>query len=126
MNTVVEKDGITIQTDRAITANRPDIVIKNIWEKKCTLMDAAMPSDKNISIKVSETGQIQRPGNGNNPLVADEYTAYLEVEAKWKEQGESDQYLGGITDEIWRWGNKMEERRVTKAQPQNKKAYDNV
>ena len=58
--TVVEKDDITIlydmsiQTDRAITANRPDIVIKNKQENKCTLIDMAIPSDKNTSIKVSE------------------------------------------------------------------------
>ena len=43
-----------IQTDRAITANRPDIVIKNKRENKCTLIDVAIPSDKNTSIKVSE------------------------------------------------------------------------
>ena len=33
--------------------------------------------------------------------------------------------ISGITDEVWRWDNKMEEGRVTKARrPQNKKAYD--
>ena len=58
--TVVERDNITIlydmpiHTDRAITANRPDIVIKNKQENKCTLIDVAIPSDKNTSIKVSE------------------------------------------------------------------------
>ena len=45
--TVVEKDDITIlydmliQTDRTITANRPDIVIKNKRENKCILTDVA-------------------------------------------------------------------------------------
>ena len=35
--------------------NRPDIVIKNKQENKlCTLIDVAIPSDKNTSIKVSE------------------------------------------------------------------------
>ena len=58
--TVVEKDDITIlcdmpiQTDRTITANRPDIVIKNKRENKCTLIDVAIPSDKHTSIKVSK------------------------------------------------------------------------
>ena len=43
--TVVEKDDNTIlydmpiQTDRATTANQPDIVIKNKWENKCTLIE---------------------------------------------------------------------------------------
>ena len=35
---------------------------------------------------------------------------YLEVEVRWKEQGESEQYVGSITDGIWHSGNKMEER----------------
>ena len=61
--TVVEKDDITIlydkpiqptQTDRTITASRADIVIKNRRENKCTLIDVAMPSNKNTSLKVSE------------------------------------------------------------------------
>ena len=37
-----------------ISANRPDIVIKNNQDKKCTLIDVAIPSDKNTSTKVSE------------------------------------------------------------------------
>ena len=43
-----------IQTDGAMAANRPDIVIKNKRENKCILIDLAIPSDKNTSIKVSE------------------------------------------------------------------------
>lgn len=45
-----EKDNITIlydmpiQTDREISANWPDIVIKNKQEKKCNLIDVAIPS----------------------------------------------------------------------------------
>ena len=36
------------------TTNCPDIVIKNERENKFTLIDVAIPSDKNISFKVSE------------------------------------------------------------------------
>ena len=43
-----------IHTDREISANRPDVVIKNNQDKKCTLIDVAIPSDKNTSTKVSE------------------------------------------------------------------------
>ena len=46
--------GIPIHTDRKISANRLDIVIKNNRDKKCTLIDVAIPSDKNTSPKVSE------------------------------------------------------------------------
>ena len=58
--TVEEKNDITIlhdmfnHTDREISANRPDIVIKNNRDKKCTLIDVVIPSDKNTSTKVSE------------------------------------------------------------------------
>lgn len=58
--TVEQKDDITIlcdmpiHTDREISANLPDIVIKNNRHKKCILIDVAIPSDKNTSTKVSE------------------------------------------------------------------------
>ena len=45
---------MSIHTDREISANRPDIVLKNNQDKKCTLIDVAIPSDKNTSNKVSE------------------------------------------------------------------------
>ncbi|XP_013385591.1 uncharacterized protein LOC106155343 [Lingula anatina] len=43
-----------IQTDREIKANRPDIVIKNKRNKVCTLIDMAIPSERNTSVKVTE------------------------------------------------------------------------
>ena len=43
-----------IHTDREISANRPDIAIKDNRDKKCTLIDVAIPFDKNTSTKVSE------------------------------------------------------------------------
>ena len=58
--TVEEKNDITIlhdmlnHTDRETSANRPYIVIKNNRDKKCTLIDVAIPSDENTSTKVSE------------------------------------------------------------------------
>ena len=57
--TAEEMNDITIlydtpihHTDREISANRPDI--KNNRDTKCTLIDEAIPSDKNTSTKVSE------------------------------------------------------------------------
>jgi hypothetical protein len=37
-----------VHTDREITANRPDIKIKNKREKACTLIDVAIPADRNV------------------------------------------------------------------------------
>jgi len=57
---VSEKDDITIlwnmsiQTDRGIKANTPDIVIKNKKEKSRLLIDMAIPTDRNTSVKVTE------------------------------------------------------------------------
>ena len=54
---VVEGENITIlwdfsiHTDRSIQANRPDIVIKDHKNKTCFLVDMAIPTDRNISIK---------------------------------------------------------------------------
>ena len=36
-----------VDTDREVTANRPDIIIKNKQEKTCTLIDVAIPPDRN-------------------------------------------------------------------------------
>jgi len=37
-----------VHTDREIRANRPDIIIKNKKEKTCTLIDMAIPADRNV------------------------------------------------------------------------------
>ena len=41
-------------TDRKITANRPDTVIKDHKTKTCKFIDMAVPSDRNTSVKVTE------------------------------------------------------------------------
>ena len=52
LRTVNEKNDFTIlydmpiHTDREISANHPEIVIKNNRDKKCTLIDVAIPCDK--------------------------------------------------------------------------------
>ena len=35
-----------VHTDREVTANRPDIIIKNKKEKTCTLIDVAISADR--------------------------------------------------------------------------------
>jgi hypothetical protein len=45
--------GIMQYTQR-ITANRPDIIIKNKKEKTCTLIDVAIPADRNVAQKEAE------------------------------------------------------------------------
>ena len=37
-----------VHTDREVTANRPDIIIKNKKEKTCTLIGVAIPADRNV------------------------------------------------------------------------------
>jgi len=44
----------SIHTDRDVTANKPDIVIKNKKEKTCTLIDVAIPADRNVVQKEAE------------------------------------------------------------------------
>ena len=37
-----------VHTDREVTANRPDIIIKNKKENTSTLIDVAIPADRNV------------------------------------------------------------------------------
>jgi len=41
-------------TDREVTANRPDVIIKNNKEKTCILIDVAIPADRNVVQKEAE------------------------------------------------------------------------
>ena len=43
-----------VHADREVTANRPDIIIKNQKEKTCTLIDVAIPADRNVVQKEAE------------------------------------------------------------------------
>ena len=43
-----------VRTDREVTAHRPDIIIKNKKEKTCTLIDVAIPADRNVVQKEAE------------------------------------------------------------------------
>jgi hypothetical protein len=43
-----------VHTDREITANRPDIIVKNKKDKTCTLIDVAIPTDRNVTQKEAE------------------------------------------------------------------------
>jgi hypothetical protein len=55
-----EQGGVTVlwnqavHTDREVTAYRPDIIIKNKKEKTCTLIDVAIPADRNVVQKEAE------------------------------------------------------------------------
>ena len=42
-----------VHTDREVTANRPDIIIKNKKEKTCTLIDVAIHEEKKCRAKGS-------------------------------------------------------------------------
>ena len=43
-----------VHTDREVTENRPDIIIKNKKEKTCTLIDVAIPADRKVVQKEAE------------------------------------------------------------------------
>jgi len=43
-----------IHTDREVTANIANILIKNKKEKTCTLIDVAIPADRNVVKKEAE------------------------------------------------------------------------
>ena len=45
---------MNIQCDHVIEARRPDIVVVNKEERKCTIIDNAVPADKRISEKENE------------------------------------------------------------------------
>jgi hypothetical protein len=49
----------TVHTDREVTINRPDIIIKNKKEETCTLIDVAILTDINIVQKEAEKVKIQ-------------------------------------------------------------------
>ena len=46
VDTVLWNQGI--HTDREVTAQKPDIVMKNVKEKICILGDVAIPADRNV------------------------------------------------------------------------------
>jgi len=37
-----------VHTDREVTANRADIIIKNKKEETCALLDVAIPANRNV------------------------------------------------------------------------------
>ena len=52
--TVLWNQAVHTHTHREVTANRPDIIIKNKKEKTCTLVDVTIPSDRNVVQKEAE------------------------------------------------------------------------
>ena len=43
-----------VNTDRTITANRPDIIVKDSVNSTCKLIDMTVPSDRNIALEETE------------------------------------------------------------------------
>jgi hypothetical protein len=48
---ILQCGGITQYTHKEVTENKPDMIIKNIKEKTCTIIDVAIPADKTIMQK---------------------------------------------------------------------------
>jgi len=68
---------MSIQTDREIKANRPDIVIKDKQEKSCLLIDMSIPTEKNTSVKVTER-------------LSKYKDLGIEIERMWRDEGHND------------------------------------
>jgi hypothetical protein len=51
---ICEHDVTVLQTDREVTASRPDMIIKHEKEKTCILIDVAIPADRNVTQKEAE------------------------------------------------------------------------
>ena len=43
-----------VNTDGTITANRPDIIVKDSVNSTCKLINMPVPSDKNVALKEVE------------------------------------------------------------------------
>ena len=52
---------IPANNDRTITANRPDIIIKDSGNSTCKLIDMSIPSDRNIALNEIKKKQVQKP-----------------------------------------------------------------
>ena len=48
---------MSIHTDKEITANKPDIVIKDKKRNKCIFIDMSVPSERNVGNKEAENCQ---------------------------------------------------------------------
>ena len=61
-----------VKTDRIITANRPDIIVKDPMNSTCKLIDMTIPSDRKIALKeIQKEKQVQRPVIRNAKNVED-------------------------------------------------------
>ena len=56
-----ENNIMPVNTDRTITANRPNIIIKDSVNSTCKLIDITVPSNRNIVQTKTEKKQVQRP-----------------------------------------------------------------
>ena len=62
-----------VNIDRTIKANRPDIIIKDLVNSTCKLIDMSIPSDRNITLKeIEKKKQVRKPRFRNTENVADE------------------------------------------------------
>ena len=52
---------VNIRCDHVIEARRPDIVVVNIQERNCTIINIAVPADKRIGEKENEQVEKYRP-----------------------------------------------------------------
>ena len=55
-----------VNTDTTITANRPDITVKDLVNSTCKLIDMTVPSDRNIALKEIEKKSKYKDRNTEN------------------------------------------------------------
>ena len=79
---------IIINTDRTITANRPDIIIKDSVNSNCKLIDMSIPSDRNIALK-----EIEKKSKYKN--------LELEIQRMWQMKTEVIPVVVGALGTVW-------------------------
>ena len=68
---------MSVNTDRTITANRPDIIVKDSVNSTCKLIDMTVPSDRNIALK-----EIEKKSKYKD--------LELEIQRMWHDENHSD------------------------------------
>ena len=64
---------VSVKTSRKVSHNKPDIIIWDKNEKKCSIVEISCPADVNVSSKITEKENIYGPLTTNLQLLYPEY-----------------------------------------------------
>jgi hypothetical protein len=88
-----------VNTDRGVTTNRPDIIIKNRKDKTCILTDVTIPADRNVMQKEAEKElKIQQSRYRDKTNVGPEMYDYASYNwSHWNSNGKLKEKSGSYT-----------------------------